>query len=195
VNKQQFFNFLRHEIRSLPKGEQEKAIFYYREIIDDSMEEGLTEEDAVARLGNPADLVREIFISSDERRKASIPTGRKVLISILLALGFPIWGSLLLVLLSLVLVAFILAWVPLIVLGSMALAFFLSGIWAIIGSPFMIAASAPAGIAQLGAGIAVLGLSILSVIALCYTFKGVKQACSALYRFVKKILGWRMVVT
>lgn len=194
MNKQQFFEYLQHEIRSLPRGEQEKAIFYYREIIDDSMEEGLSEEEAVARLGNVSDVVREIFISSDERRKASIPTGRKVLISILLALGFPIWGSLVLVLLSLVLVAFILVWIPLIILGSLALAFFLAGIWAIVGSPFLFVTAAPAGIAQLGAGITVLGLSILSVIGLCYTVKGVKKACSALYRFVKKILGWRVVV-
>lgn len=195
MNKQQFFSFLQHEIRSLPRGEQEKVIFYYREIIDDSMEEGLTEEEAVARLGSMNDLVREIFISSDERRRASIPTGRKVWISVLLALGFPIWGSIILVLLCLVLCAFILVFVPIIVLGSLALAFFLAGIWAIVGSPFMMLAAAPAGIVQLGGGIAVLGLSILSAVGLGYTVKGVKQACASLWRFVKKILGWRMVVS
>lgn len=195
MNRQQFFITLQQELHPLPAGEREKVIFYYREIIDDSMEEGLTEEEAVARLGNMDDLVREIFISIDERRKASIPAGRKVRISILLALGFPLWGSVLLVVLSLVLVAFILALLPVILLGSFTLTFFVGGIWAIVGSPFVILGiTVSSGIAQLGIGIAALGLSVLSAVALGFTLKGVKTACRALWRFVKKILGWRMII-
>lgn len=194
MNKQEFFNGLSYEIRNIPKPEQEKAIFYYREIIDDAIEAGENEEDAIARLGSIEEIAREINISSDRVRKESMSSGRKVLTTILLILGFPIWGSLVLVLLCLVLVAFILLFVPIIILVTFVVAFFASGIWAIIGTPFIVSEGLAYAVMQLGAGVSLLGLSVLSGLGFYYCIGSIKKGAKALWGFVKRIFNKGVIV-
>ena len=47
MNKQQFLAALRARITGLPKADLERTLQYYREMIDDRVEEGVPEEEAV----------------------------------------------------------------------------------------------------------------------------------------------------
>ena len=47
MNKQEFLSLLRRELSGLPQGDIEERVGFYAEMIDDRMEEGLTEEEAV----------------------------------------------------------------------------------------------------------------------------------------------------
>ena len=52
MNKQAFLERLRKALSGLPPKEQEERITFYSEMIDDRMEEGLSEEEeAVASIG------------------------------------------------------------------------------------------------------------------------------------------------
>lgn len=184
MNKQTFFEELSLLLKELPTKEREQALTYYGEIIADSMEDGHTEEEAVERLGDIHD-VAETILSEHPGRLPILKnrgTGRKVFNIVLLVLGFPIWGALLLTLIVLLLVMYILLYVPILVLGALVIAFFGVGLWGIVGSPFLMFDVFPMGIIQLGAGIACIGLSILSAIAFYYSFKGILKATKWLWR-------------
>ena len=51
MNKKKFIRTLRRRLRSLSRGERQQSLAYYTEMIHDGMEEGLSEVQAVARLG------------------------------------------------------------------------------------------------------------------------------------------------
>lgn len=54
MNKQEFLDRLKVSLSELPPEELEERLNFYREIIDDRMEEGLSEEQAVAQLSLPS---------------------------------------------------------------------------------------------------------------------------------------------
>ena len=60
MNRQAFLDALRGLAGTLSEEERARLINYYAEMIDDRMEEGLSEEAAVADLGDPAELVRDL---------------------------------------------------------------------------------------------------------------------------------------
>ena len=50
MNKFDFLTHLRTKLWSIPKEDAERSVEFYSEMIDDRMEEGLSEEEAVARM-------------------------------------------------------------------------------------------------------------------------------------------------
>jgi DUF4097 and DUF4098 domain-containing protein YvlB len=56
MTKREFLDMLNRQTSLLPEAERDRLLEYYGEIIDDRMEEGLSEADAVAALGDPAEL-------------------------------------------------------------------------------------------------------------------------------------------
>lgn len=178
MNIDTFYHEMNRLLKQLSKQDREQALTYYGEIIADSMEDGYSAEEAIARLGNLEMLADNVLA---EYRKA-VPvlrgksTGSRVLNIILLILGSPIWLTIFAVIFVLILVVYILLYVPVLVLGVLALAFPLAGIWSIVGAPFLMADIFSAGLFQLGGGIALLGLSILCFFAFYYTLKGIIKA-------------------
>lgn len=59
MTKQEFLNELRNLTGALSEGERSKLLEYYEEMIDDRVEEGVPEEEAVAAMGSPADIAAE----------------------------------------------------------------------------------------------------------------------------------------
>ena len=52
MTKQAFAAALRNELSGLPREDIDRSIDFYCEMIDDRMEEGLTEEEAVSAIGS-----------------------------------------------------------------------------------------------------------------------------------------------
>ena len=61
MNKHEFLAALRRELTALPHGELTEQLNFYNEMIDDRMEEGMTEEDAVAGIGSVASIAAVIL--------------------------------------------------------------------------------------------------------------------------------------
>ena len=68
MNKIQFLNKLKDLLVNSSESEIEKTIRYYDEILSDLIEDGINEFDAVLRLGNIEDIVKEI-LSEKEYKK------------------------------------------------------------------------------------------------------------------------------
>lgn len=102
MNKQRFLNEIRKSLSVLPKDEVEDRICFYSEMIDDRIEDGLSEEDAISNIGSVESVVESILSETSFMKIAKErfkPSKRlSVLEIVLLALGSPIWISLLIAL-------------------------------------------------------------------------------------------------
>lgn len=68
MNKELYLKRLRSLIRALPDGERRTIIDFYREIIEDKMESGQTEAEAVAELGDVHVLAQKILAENPNRK-------------------------------------------------------------------------------------------------------------------------------
>ena len=61
MNRTEFDRALQRGIRGLPKADIQRFSEYYAEMLDDRIESGMTEEAAVAQLGDPAAIAAQIL--------------------------------------------------------------------------------------------------------------------------------------
>ena len=96
MTKDAFLLSLQDKLSCLPREEVFERLNFYSEMIDDRMEEGLSEEEAVAQVGNAdeiaAQIVTEISVPAE---KKTAKKQRSVWEIVLLVLGAPLWISLL----------------------------------------------------------------------------------------------------
>lgn len=119
MKKQEFLDELRNRLQGLPPDDLDDRISFYGEMIDDLMDEGKSEEEAVADIGTVDDIVNEIVKDTPLVKlvKEKIKPKRKLKAweIVLLILGFPLWFPLVLTALILCLVAYLLIWILVIV--------------------------------------------------------------------------------
>lgn len=188
MTKQLFLNELAAALHSLPREERYRTLGYYDELIDDRMEDGQSEEDAVASLGEPQQVAREIL--GEEEPAPSTSKGRRVWLIVLLVLGFPLWGSLLVTAAVVLLCVFLCLFLPAFVLGVMALCLLAGAVLGVVGTPFLIADTGlAAGLFQLGLAVGMLGLAALCAVGFWYTGKATAKAGKALWRWLKRSVG------
>ena len=63
MTKADFLNALAVRLSSLSEIDVARSLDYYEEMIDDRMDDGMTEEEAVAAAGSPEDAAREILLN------------------------------------------------------------------------------------------------------------------------------------
>jgi len=165
MNKAEFLNELALCLQRMNDSEKNKFIIYYDEMISDYVENGVTEEDAVTKIGAPKKIAEELLDAYDSVKLNLPSTGSRVLNSILTIIGFPLWGSVLLAFILMVFSIYVLIWCVPFVTGAGCAGFFASSIIGVFGTPFVMAKSLSVGIMQLGTGIASIGISLLLGIA------------------------------
>ena len=86
MNKETFLLALYDELRGLPVEDKERSIAYYREMIDERVEDGMSEEEDVAALGSVEDIAAVILGSAPATVHAREKTrgGRPRLLGIVL---------------------------------------------------------------------------------------------------------------
>ena len=105
MNKQDFIKKLNDKLSDLPKKEVEEHINFYIEMIDDRIEDGMEEKEAIKDIGGVDEVYRQIIDEIPLRTiaKAKLKKKRrrtmKAWTIVLLVIGFPVWGSILLALL------------------------------------------------------------------------------------------------
>ena len=98
MNKQEFLAELRKGLCGLPQDDIEERLTFYSEMIDDRIEEGLSEEEAVSAIGDVEEIVRQtaadIPLAKIAKERIRPKRQLKAWEIVLLALGSPIWLSL-----------------------------------------------------------------------------------------------------
>lgn len=179
MSKAQFLQELTAGLQQLPPEEVARQRDYYDELLSDMVEDGMSEEEAVAKLGSVQEIIQNILqdtpLPTLVRTRLRPKNGWTAAAVVVTILGAPLWVPLLL--------AFVLTG------GCVALA-----IWAVIAAFFLIVfALGIAGIIvffkgftlfsfsaayvplSLGSGLLLLGLALL-------IFLGAEQASVALFR-------------
>ena len=188
MTKQEFLAGLREKLSGLPREDMEERMNFYSEIIDDRMEEGLSEEDAVFAVGNSDEIAAQILAEPRPPQTETKNTKPKKtwspLAILLIVLGFPLWFPLIIAAFSIVLAVYIVIWSVIIsfwsVFGALAGCAF-GGIAA--GIILISVENFAAGIAMIGAGITLTGLSI-------FAFLGCLAATKCVVFLTKKIPAW-----
>lgn len=196
MNKKVFLDKLRKNLKNFDSQEQEKFINYYEEMVEDYKENGYTEEEAILKIGDPNDIARDILKEQDMIILNIPSTSSKVLNLILLILGFPLWGSLLLCFILLILSAYIIIWCIPVITGSLSIGLFATAIVGIIGSPFVIIKTFCTGIVQFGLGVSSIGFAVLFFMLTIYIgryfIKITKSFTTKLYNILfKKIIKYQ----
>lgn len=154
MNKKEFLRKMDYYLLAINDEERYRFVGYYEEMIEDYLENGLSEEEAIQKIGDPKQITKKILEENKEMSFKIIPSNSILKIIFLIAL-FPIWGSLLLTF------YLILGVVPLVILSS-GLATAVVACVSILGCPFvMFHYNIPAGIMQLGVGIICIGIVLL----------------------------------
>lgn len=188
MNKQQFLSQLRKGLSGLPQRDKEERLTFYSEMIDDRIEEGLSEEEAVSEVGTVDEIVAQTItdIPFTKIAKEIIKPKRslKAWEIVLLALGCPIWLSLGIAAVAVILSIYVSLWAVIIslwaVFGSIIGCAF-GGIAAGIG--FSCNGNVFTGIAMSGAGVVCAGLSV-------FMFYGCKAATKGIIILTKKFALW-----
>ena len=164
--REAFLGELRKGLAGLPEEELEGRLAFYEEMIDDRMEEGLTEEAAVAEVG-PASrvigqILAEIPLSRIVREKVKPRHALRVWEILLLVLGSPIWLSLLVAAAAVVLSLYAVLWAVVISLWAADLSLAASAVACVAGGVlFLIKGRLIPACCALGAALVCAGLAIL----------------------------------
>ena len=162
MTKARFLKSLKRAMRGYPAETVKKTVDYYDEMISDRMEEGLSEEAAVAAMDSAEQIAASFPTEEGARRRVRRSlTGREIA---LIIIGFPIWLPLLIsafaVALSLFAVAFalIVALAALLAgLGIAAAGLVVTGIWQLISGNLAVA------LTFLGGGLIAGGLCLVLI--------------------------------
>ena len=137
MNKEEFLNRLREALKGLPAAETEKSALYYAEILDDRMEDGMSEVEAVASLGAPEEVAEnlklELPLGTLVRSKMS-GSGMGAGTVVLLVLGSPVWLPLLLAGLAVALSLAVSLWAIVLSLWTVVLALMLMLPLSVVGA-------------------------------------------------------------
>ena len=134
MKRLEFILALHEKLSCLQPNDMEERLAFYNEMIDDRMDDGLSEEEAVAQIGSIDDIVAQVIEETPLTRlvkKKLKPKKRNPWQITLLALGSPIWLSLLIAALAVVIALYAALWAVVI------------SLWAVFAS---VAVCAPAGV-------------------------------------------------
>ena len=177
MNKQEFLDRLRKGLSGLPLAEREERLLFYSEMIDDRMEEGLTEEEAVAAIGSLEEILNSVGKLKEKKHFKPWIVG-------LLILGSPLWFSLVVTAAAVALSVYVSFWSVIIAL------------WAIFGA---LAGCALGGVlggaavsctGRLLSGIALIGMGLLCAGMTVFFFYLSKAASSGMVLLTKKMFKW-----
>ena len=136
MTKQVFLQELREKLVGLPKSDVDDRINFYSEMIDDRIDDGLTEEAAVADIGTVDEVIYEIAqeVPLGKLVKEKIRPKRelKVWEIILICLLFPIWFPIALLVIFIAFFLYILFWVGVIVSYAIEIALIMSSIAGVV---------------------------------------------------------------
>ncbi len=178
MNKNEFLVTLRERLNGLPEEDIIKSIDFYGEMLDDRIEDGMSEEEAVSDLGNIEEIISQILsaVSLPKLVKEKVKPKRalKAWEIVLLVLGAPLWIPLVVTVILTALAIYLSVWSVIISLYAVDLAVAICGL-AFVGVAVALLFDGqfvPGGVV-FGAGFVCMGLSILLFFVFNLVTKGI----------------------
>jgi len=194
MSRDAFIGELRHRMAGLPQQTVERTVEYYSELIADSVEDGMGEEEAVARLGSLEEIVANVVKDTPlsqivqtrvQEKKAKGVSGWVIA---LLILGAPVWLPLFIAALVVLFALFIALWAVVIALWAVVAAVILAALAAMVGGVIELARMHLAqGLVLLGGGLMCLGLCALAFLLMKLITVGTVKLCKWIWTGIKSL--------
>ena len=188
MTKKEFLEKLKNSLSVLNESDREERLNFYSEMIEDRIEEGYSEEDAVKTVGDPEEIASQIVSEYSNvkktNKKASTKRKLRTWEIVLFWVGLPLWLPLAIAAAAIVFTLYVVFWA---VVGS---------IWA---APVSLSAVGLAGFVipiqyfiqgNILGGIAIIGLGIFSAGVAIFAFYGCIKATKGGTILTKKTVLW-----
>ena len=187
MNKEKFLDALRRRLSGLPQEDIDERIAFYEEMIDDRMDEGLSEEEAVSRIGSVEEIARQIMseipLQKLVKEKISPKRSLKAWEIILLVLGSPVWIPLIIAAIAVLLALYVVLWAVVICFYAVDVSFVAGTLACIVGLfVSLMVGNLAVALFSLGAGLTFAGLTILMFFV-----------CIGITKAVIKLTGWMLL--
>ena len=192
MNKTEFLQELGMEILGLPQEDVERWLEYYTEMLEDRIEDGMSEEEAVASLGDPKGIARQILAQTPFTKliKNKVKPKRKLQVweIILICVGSPIWVSLALAVAAVFFSVFAALWACIVALWAVELSIAVCGVAGVLMTFFFVGTGAThQGFLLLGGGLFCAGLSYFGFFLCKHLAKMFLSLCAQFLLFVKSL--------
>lgn len=166
MDKLDFLLKLEEALSQLPEEDRQASIEYYAELIDDRIEDGMPENEAVESLGLVEKIAEQILMDMPLGKlvKSKVKNRRKMRgwEITLLILGFPLWFPILVAVLAVIFSVYVSLWSAVISLYATFVALAASALGVIFGGVALcIFSGIPQGLFLLGVGLICAGLALL----------------------------------
>lgn len=190
MNKPEFLAALGAGLSGLPGEDIKRSLDYYSEMIDDRIEEGLSEEEAVAAVGTVGEIITQILtdipLSRIVREKVKPKRSLRTWEIVLLILGSPVWLPLLLAAVIIVFAMFIVIWSLVLVMYACVISFAAAALAGVVTAiPQILSGNHAVGLFDLGAGLFFAGLTIISFIGSSHAAKWIYVLCKKMFIGIK----------
>ena len=187
----EYLSALASGLSQLPEEERKKQISYYEELFADMKEEGLSEEEIAEKLGSPEKAAEEILkeqpLPALIKSRVRPRRGWTVLNVILLILGAPVWLSIGIALLAVILSVYVVIWAVVAVLFCVVLSILLAGILGFILFAVNLSAAAAPALLMLGLGLICLGLIVPALWVAVAATKGICKLTGRIARWIRSL--------
>lgn len=169
MTKNEYLKKLKRALRPIKRAEREKSLAYFSEVIDDRMEEGISEEAAVAEIESISEAAERIIAEAKEQ--GQLKEKLSVWEIVLIVLGFPLWFPFLLTVAIVVFTMYALVWIMIGVLFITSTALGVAGVAGLFYLFLFISSNAAAAFACLGIGLVCAGIGVALFIPALYFAK------------------------
>ena len=199
MTKSEFLSTLQNALSGIPKSELDERLNFYNEMIDDRIEEGIPEEEAIAEIGTIEEIAEQIIadtplllIAKEKVKPKRQLTAWEI---ILIVVGAPLWLSLLVSIFVAILSIYVSAWAAII------------SLWVVFGSLIICSAGSfitglvsayngntPSGVVMISACLVCAGVAIFFYFGCKASTKGLMFFIKKLFFFIKNALCKKGVV-
>lgn len=196
MNRQELIAELKSRLTSLPQSEIDKTVSFYDEMIEDRMEDGMSEEDAVAGLGSVDSIVENCMLDisiptlmksrlTESKQKAK----NKGLWTFLIILGSPVWFPLLLAGLAVLFAVYVTAWSVIVSFYAALVSFAAGAVAGVLGGIVLFFVKSPQiGLCFFGCGLVCAALMIFLIQPMKMVTKKMVELTKVFARKVKSLI-------
>ena len=194
MTKVEFLDKLKALINEYPPEETSKSVEYYEEMINDRMEEGMTEAEAIASLGNVEEIAEQIkcelpltTLVKYKKKEKKMGKNMRFWVIFLIVLVSLIWLSLAVYVLALIISFYATIWSIDISFWAVDFSFVMVAIASLFAMAVMITeGSIISAVIYLGMALVFAALSILFFIGSLYLSKGIVMGTALIFKQIKK---------
>lgn len=189
MTKETFLQKLTGRLHQLPPDEVQRQRDYYEELLQDMMEDGMDEAEAVSKLGDPAkiaqDILQDLSLHTLVKTRIRPKQGWNTAAIIGAIVGAPIWLPICLALLASGFAVVVSFWAVIFSFFVVVISLIVSGIFVFFKSFFLFPMGFGIGLFSLGSGLVLIGVGCLIFVAAYYGSLALIHGSKWIYRKIK----------